>query len=266
MPTLAELDIARLFEERQELANVDALLLDPYHPNEAHSDQGRQAKIRRLKARAAKNQSAAIYQLQLAAVDGALDKALQTFDAGVGRLTRIRKLGELAASARPRIDVMERLALGQLLGDLPEGLSVLDRVQMLIDELELERGVLRTTAENRDLAREQVRQLWEALDNVVRPTGRLPEELVRHLARRVLDKCPPVPVDAPTPTAPAQPLFAVGQRVRKVTGDYNIAGEVRSVFATAAGAIRYVVEHQAEGGGSFLHVYGEANLAAEPAQ
>lgn len=57
--------------------------------------------------------------------------------------------------------------------------------------------------------------------------------------------------------------LAVGQRVRKVTGEYRVSGEVRSVFTKADGTVRLVVEHTAEGGGSFLHIYGEANLEAE---
>lgn len=57
--------------------------------------------------------------------------------------------------------------------------------------------------------------------------------------------------------------FSVDQRVRKVTGEYRISGEVRSVFTKADGTVRLVVEHTAEGGGSFLHIYGEANLEAE---
>lgn len=57
--------------------------------------------------------------------------------------------------------------------------------------------------------------------------------------------------------------FAVGQKVKKVTGDYKIRGVVRSVFVKGDGAVRLVVEHTAEGGGSFLHIYGEANLEAD---
>jgi hypothetical protein len=60
--------------------------------------------------------------------------------------------------------------------------------------------------------------------------------------------------------------FEVGDKVDKVTGDYNISGTVRSVFTMENGAIRVVVEHKAEGGGSFLHVYGEANLAKSQAK
>lgn len=56
--------------------------------------------------------------------------------------------------------------------------------------------------------------------------------------------------------------FHIGQRVKKVTGDYHITGEVRSIFTKADGGVRLVVEHNAEGGGSFLHIYGEANLIA----
>lgn len=52
----------------------------------------------------------------------------------------------------------------------------------------------------------------------------------------------------------------IGDRVLKVTGDYHIYGEVRSIFTKADGTTRYVVEHKAEGGGSFLHIYSRQNL------
>lgn len=52
----------------------------------------------------------------------------------------------------------------------------------------------------------------------------------------------------------------IGDRVKKVTGDYQITGEVRSIFTTSAGATRVAVEHKAEGGGSFLHIYSLHNL------
>lgn len=52
----------------------------------------------------------------------------------------------------------------------------------------------------------------------------------------------------------------VGDIVMKVTGDYKIGGEVRSVFTKANGETRMVVEHRAEGGGSFLHIYGPTNV------
>lgn len=54
--------------------------------------------------------------------------------------------------------------------------------------------------------------------------------------------------------------FKVGDKVEKVTGEYRIKGEVRAVFTKKDGVTRLVVEHEAEGGGSFLHVYGPTNL------
>lgn len=57
--------------------------------------------------------------------------------------------------------------------------------------------------------------------------------------------------------------YEVGQRVRKVTGEYRISGEVRAVFEKADGSVRLVVEHTAEGGGSFLHIYSAVNLELE---
>jgi len=58
---------------------------------------------------------------------------------------------------------------------------------------------------------------------------------------------------------PAGAEFKVGDRVRKVTGDYQLEGTVRAVFTTEAGKVRYVVEHKAEKGG-FLHIYAPGNL------
>ena len=54
--------------------------------------------------------------------------------------------------------------------------------------------------------------------------------------------------------------FKVGDRVLKVTGDYRIYGEVRAVFTKKNNETRIVVEHNAEGGGSFLHIYNPNNL------
>jgi hypothetical protein len=54
--------------------------------------------------------------------------------------------------------------------------------------------------------------------------------------------------------------FKVGDRVQKYTGDYKAYGEVVGVFRMKNGNVRYVVEHQAEGGGSFCHIYSAANL------
>lgn len=58
-------------------------------------------------------------------------------------------------------------------------------------------------------------------------------------------------------------MYKVGDKVRKVTGDYQIVGVVRSVFEMENGNTRLVVEHKAEGGGSFLHIYSEKNLVKE---
>ena len=54
--------------------------------------------------------------------------------------------------------------------------------------------------------------------------------------------------------------FQIGDCVKKVTGEYQIHGTVVSVFQKIDGATRLVVEHYAEGGGSFLHIYGPNNL------
>lgn len=48
----------------------------------------------------------------------------------------------------------------------------------------------------------------------------------------------------------------IGDLVEKYTGDYQLKGEVRAIFLTKAGKIRYVVEHEP----GFLHIYSGANL------
>lgn len=53
--------------------------------------------------------------------------------------------------------------------------------------------------------------------------------------------------------------FYVGQRVLKYTGDYQLEGEIRAIFTTTRGKVRYVVEHSP----GFLHIYGEANITAD---
>lgn len=55
--------------------------------------------------------------------------------------------------------------------------------------------------------------------------------------------------------------YKIGDYVKKVTGEYQIYGTVVSVFKKIDGATRLVVEHKAECGGSFLHIYGPNNLA-----
>jgi hypothetical protein len=52
----------------------------------------------------------------------------------------------------------------------------------------------------------------------------------------------------------------IGDQVEKHTGDYRIKGEIRAVFTMSGGAVRYVVEHKAEGGGSFAHIYAASNI------
>lgn len=54
--------------------------------------------------------------------------------------------------------------------------------------------------------------------------------------------------------------FQFGEQVEKHTGDYTAKGEVRGIFPMKNGAIRFVVEHPSEGGGSFCHIYSEKNL------
>lgn len=54
--------------------------------------------------------------------------------------------------------------------------------------------------------------------------------------------------------------YNIGDYVKKITGEYQIYGTVVSVFKKLDGATRLVVEHKAEGGGSFLHIYGPNNL------
>ena len=53
-----------------------------------------------------------------------------------------------------------------------------------------------------------------------------------------------------------QPLYRVGERIEKYTGDYQLDGEIRAVLETRAGKLRYVVEH----GQGFLHIYNETQL------
>lgn len=57
-----------------------------------------------------------------------------------------------------------------------------------------------------------------------------------------------------------KPAFQFEEQVEKCTGDYTARGEVRGIFPMKNGVIRFVVEHQAEGGGSFCHIYSEKNL------
>jgi hypothetical protein len=56
-------------------------------------------------------------------------------------------------------------------------------------------------------------------------------------------------------------FYEEGDMVMKVTGDYHIKGEIRGSFTlSGTDKVRYVVEHKAEGGGSFCHIYSGSNL------
>lgn len=51
-------------------------------------------------------------------------------------------------------------------------------------------------------------------------------------------------------------MFNIGDKVLKYTGDYQLEGEIRSIFSTKSGKIRYVVEHKP----GFLHIYSDTNI------
>lgn len=52
------------------------------------------------------------------------------------------------------------------------------------------------------------------------------------------------------------PKFKVGDKVRKVSGDYHLDGIVVSKFETQADKERFVVEHEP----GFLHIYNGTQL------
>jgi hypothetical protein len=84
-------------------------------------------------------------------------------------------------------------------------------------------------------------------------------EFANHMRARPVAKSPALSHGYGRPSL-VETIFAVGDRVEKVTGDCQITGEVRAVFKMANEAVRLVVEHRAEGGGSFLHIYSPKNL------
>jgi hypothetical protein len=60
--------------------------------------------------------------------------------------------------------------------------------------------------------------------------------------------------------------FAIGDRVKKINGQYGGPGVVRGVFAMENKNMRYVVAHRIEGGwGEMLHIYSKNQLALESA-
>ena len=52
--------------------------------------------------------------------------------------------------------------------------------------------------------------------------------------------------------------FAVGDRVRKIGGDYQLEGVIVAAFRKTSGAVRYVVEADVPKG--LLHIYSDTNL------
>ena len=56
--------------------------------------------------------------------------------------------------------------------------------------------------------------------------------------------------------------FKVGQRVEKFTGDVTGFGEVRAVYTTTRGKLRYVVEVEPQG---FQMIWTESQLRHAPA-
>jgi hypothetical protein len=60
------------------------------------------------------------------------------------------------------------------------------------------------------------------------------------------------------PFSADEPRFAVGRRVRKHSGDYQLEGVVVAAFRKRSGAVRYVVE--ADNPEGLLMIYNEAQL------
>lgn len=71
---------------------------------------------------------------------------------------------------------------------------------------------------------------------------------------------------ATTGEAPNFPEFQIGDYVEKWTGDYRAPGCVIGVFdvnaclGTHHKCWRFVVRHEAQGGGYFCHIYSAKNL------
>jgi hypothetical protein len=54
-----------------------------------------------------------------------------------------------------------------------------------------------------------------------------------------------------------KPQYEVGQRAKKVTGDYSMRGTIVGVFYKASGACRYCLEEDHSG---LIHIYNAGNL------
>lgn len=65
------------------------------------------------------------------------------------------------------------------------------------------------------------------------------------------------------PTEVPTGCLAIGHRVTKSKG-YPFPGEVRSVFTTRAGIVRYVVEATGEGYAGMLHIFDGSQIALSP--
>lgn len=59
------------------------------------------------------------------------------------------------------------------------------------------------------------------------------------------------------PCGVPEPKFKIGDRVEKYTGDYSAFGEVRAVYSTKRGRLRYVVEIEPQG---FQMIWGDKEL------
>ena len=59
-----------------------------------------------------------------------------------------------------------------------------------------------------------------------------------------------------------EPKFKIGDPVYKKTGSYKFPGEIRAVFTTKRGDIRYVVECITPEVAGILHIFNESNLGA----
>lgn len=71
------------------------------------------------------------------------------------------------------------------------------------------------------------------------------------------------PTDGMPGEASVRGFYRIGQKVETIGGE-RFTGEVRAVFTTKRGALRYVIEHELQGGGAFLRCYSDADLAALP--